>query len=431
MVKNFMKKIIIFIIPFLFILNVNTEEINTKIIYYYKTENANYSVVVDIEKMDYQVYVQNSTTTGVADNYVAYDYNAYYELNSYYLGVYDYSDFLKSLLNYPDNLSEQIDEIKSNPEKYKPILLFNEKNESVVLWHKFVNICYSGFPGNKSEYNLNEIDSDVFKKLFSGDYQNICLDNDDSIANTLNINVDNIPSYVRFKSYSVDSEEKKNNNSSVTGGTCLSEAKKISSLIEKIQGDNNSSGVCSSKSLNELQKNANLYSVNYFFDKTILEKECMEYIYGSNGLIKAIEDGGIFYESLDNYKKNSISCLSLQSAYLSGISLLTNFTPYVDNAKIDACKLISDDAIDFINNLFDIFKIICICICIYLCIIDVYKMIVTKESDVSKIKTVLIKRIIALVAVFLIPLFVNIVTELINDRYLKNNGEKCSNIIRK
>ena len=85
----------------------------------------------------------------------------------------------------------------------------------------------------------------------------------------------------------------------------------------------------------------------------------------------------------------------------------------------------------FINDLFDIFKVLCICVCIFLCILDVYKMVVTKESDVSKFKTVLIKRVIALVAVFLIPLLVNIVTDLINDRYLKNNNGKCPNVIRK
>ena len=44
---------------------------------------------------------------------------------------------------------------------------------------------------------------------------------------------------------------------------------------------------------------------------------------------------------------------------------------------------------------------------------------------------ILIKRVIALVAVFLIPLLVNIVTDLINDRYLKNNNGKCPNVIRK
>ena len=124
-------------------------------------------------------------------------------------------------------------------------------------------------------------------------------------------------------------------------------------------------------------------------------------------------------------------CLSAQSEYLQGLSLLTSYTPITDKTDTDPCELISSNVMSFINDLFDIFKVLCICVCIFLCILDVYKMVVTKESDVSKFKTVLIKRVIALVAVFLIPLLVNIVTDLINDRYLKNNNGKCPNVIRK
>ena len=88
-------------------------------------------------------------------------------------------------------------------------------------------------------------------------------------------------------------------------------------------------------------------------------------------------------------------------------------------------------ALDFINDLFDVIKIACTALCIFLCISDVYKMIVTNENSIDKFKSSLIKRIVALVAVFLLPLFINIITDLINDRYLKSNPSKCSNIIRK
>ena len=49
-------------------------------------------------------------------------------------------------------------------------------------------------------------------------------------------------------------------------------------------------------------------------------------------------------------------------------------------------------------------------------------MVVTKESDVSKFKTVLIKRVIALVAVFLIPLLVNIHTHIHNTLKISNRS---------
>ena len=126
-----------------------------------------------------------------------------------------------------------------------------------------------------------------------------------------------------------------------------------------------------------------------------------------------------------------MNCLAMETEYLRGFGLLTVYTPIVDKTDETGCELIGSKVIDFINDIFDAVKIICTVVCIILCIMDVYKMVVAKGSDIAKFKTVLVKRVIALVAVFLLPLFINIVTDLINDRYLKNNPSKCSNVIRK
>ena len=121
----------------------------------------------------------------------------------------------------------------------------------------------------------------------------------------------------------------------------------------------------------------------------------------------------------------------MESEYLTGFTLLTTYSPNIEDSEKTGCELIDSRIINFINDLFDVIKIFCTALCIFLCISDVYKMIVTNESNMDKFKSSLIKRIVALVAVFLLPLFINIITDLINDRYLKSNPSKCSNIIRK
>ena len=197
-------------------------------------------------------------------------------------------------------------------------------------------------------------------------------------------------------------------------------------------------GICSSNSLNAMQRVASLYDLENNFDRSVLEDKCSEFVFGKNGYISRLIETQTYYQSIPYDKDKPLKsaryklvCLSAQSEYLQGLSLLTSYTPITDKTDTDPCELISSNVMSFINDLFDIFKVLCICVCIFLCILDVYKMVVTKESDVSKFKTVLIKRVIALVAVFLIPLLVNIVTDLINDRYLKNNNGKCPNVIRK
>ena len=197
-------------------------------------------------------------------------------------------------------------------------------------------------------------------------------------------------------------------------------------------------GICSSNSLNAMQRVASLYDLENNFDRSVLEDECSEFVFGENGYINRLVEAQTYYQSIPYDKKkpmesakNKLVCLSAQSEYLKGLSLLTFYTPVIDEADKSGCDLIGKDVIDFINDLFDIIKILCICVCVLLCITDIYKMVVTKESDISKFKKVLVKRIIALVAVFLIPLFINIVTDLINDRYLKTNSDKCTNVIRK
>ena len=445
MVKEFLKKIIVFIIPFLFVLNIYAEDKMIK--YYYKVEGAEYIVLLTADSNNKNVkdikiskLSSDNPSVSIPIYITTFVQGKKFELNR--AGIYDYSETLDmmEMAEVFNTRDELFSDFISNPEKYKPILLFDKEGKAVLISPYFNKDVYKE-TFNFTSNNLNDY-PDIIFKLFNADLTRIDKEEKFNFYDEIKIDKNINPRFDRVKKDAVDSDDKNNNNNnnnnnnsggSYTGGTCTKYSKQLGLLNEKIVGKGKTKGVCSAKSLNEMQKLASLYDVKNNFDRSILEPECENAVFGDNGYLDVIIDAGIYYYgSLSNNKKqNTLSCMYLQSEYLKGISLLTSYTPITDETDTDPCELISSNVMSFINDLFDIFKVLCICVCIFLCILDVYKMVVTKESDVSKFKTVLIKRVIALVAVVLIPLLVNIVTDLINDRYLKNNNGKCPNVIRK
>ena len=202
---------------------------------------------------------------------------------------------------------------------------------------------------------------------------------------------------------------------------------RLRNLKESIVGKNNRAGACSADSLKKIQIISSLYDLKYNFDSSILEPKCKEFIYNGSGYINMIKESQIFYEGLKDKEKYNMSCLLMESEYLEGLSILTSYRPVV-NIDESECELINEKTIDFIMELFDAIKIVATCVCLLLCGLDIYKMTITKESDITKFRKVLIKRVIALVCLFLVPIIVNIVTDLINNKYIKS---KCPDLLTK
>mgnify|MGYP007043823250 FL=1 len=278
---------------------------------------------------------------------------------------------------------------------------------------------------NLESYNLND-NPEYIEKLLNGSLTFVPevknFGNDPiNVYDKLKIKKNDKPEYTKTKLDEIDSSDKKNNES-YTGGTCNKYSWTLKNLKEKVNN------VCSEESLKKMQYLNSIYDLKYKFDTNTLEPECKEYIYGNSGYINTINEAKLYYENLESVK--DLSCLTMQTEYLEGLSILTNYTSTI---KIDksSCELIDEKTLNFINDLFDIIKIISTCICIFLCIIDIYKIVITKENDGSKFKNILVKRIIALVFVFLTPVIVNIITDLLNERYLQENYIKCADILNK
>lgn len=435
MIKKQLNKIIVFFIPFLFVFNVKCSD--NIIRYYYQEDNAEYIV---------SAYVTNMDITEIKITKLSSDNDDFEETSDVknfdgYLGFIPFSDTLDafSTKNEFGSYEEFYNDFITNSNKYKPILLFDKFDNPYVISPYFSVDFWEEIQDGSN--NLNNYENDLVFKLFNGNLT-YAFGESQSFNDRMNINMEKIPVFVRSKIDATDSSDKNdkddnsNNNSSYisyTGGTCEKYNKQLKSLYDEIVGTERKNGVCSANSLNAMQRVANLYDLKKNFDSSVLEPKCKEMVFGSNGYINTIQDASSYYNSnfgSDNISHN-LSCYTMQSQYLIGLSVLTSFMPITDEADVHGCDLISEDIIDLINDLFDAFKIICLCICIFLCIVDIYKIVITKESEITKFKTVLVKRVIVLVMTFLIPVFINIVTDLINNRYLKNNPDKCSNIIRK
>ncbi len=429
MVKNILKKTIIFLLPFLLISNIYAAD--SVIQYTYKATDAEYSLVITVDEKSTS-YVKNIKISKLSsENPNTSELVQVTSLSKLFGGLeytrnYGLNDLKQSFENYSNALDDDefYKDLVNNPEKYKPILLIDENGDAVLIGSYF-NKNYYEETKNLESYNLND-NPEYIEKLLNGSLTFVPevknFGNDPiNVYDKLKIKKNDKPEYTKTKLDEIDSSDKKDNES-YTGGTCNKYSWTLKNLKEKVNN------VCSEESLKKMQYLNSIYDLKYKFDANTLEPECKEYIYGNSGYINTINEAKLYYENLESVK--DLSCLTMQTEYLEGLSILTNYTSTI---KIDksSCELIDEKTLNFINDLFDIIKIISTCICIFLCIIDIYKIVITKENDGSKFKNILVKRIIALVFVFLTPVIVNIITDLLNERYLQENYIKCADILNK
>ena len=431
MLSNTLKKIIIFFIPFFIINNIYAAE-GLSVVYNYKTNDAEYIVTIKysnygfVEEQTVSKLDSNSASTSKKINIVPLENILGDQM---FIG-YGITDCIISSNNYRDEENNFMDALKENPEKFRPILRIDESGNAVLIGSYFS--ADSFVETNEKSNNLNDYDPTVIERLLNGELAprtGVFMEVERLyLYERLGIDESGIASYVGSNSNSIDSGKK--GNESYTGGTCDKYTMVLRNLNEKIFGRNNNTGVCSENSLKAIKNTQSLYDLKYNFDRSILEPECRDYIFGDKGYLKTIIDSQSYYNSIsdEDITKMSLSCLGMQSEYLKGISALTVYEPIVKVDKSE-CELISTETLDFLNSLFDAIKLIATCICIFLCVTDVYKIVITKESDVTKFRKVLVKRVVALVFLFLTPVIVNIITDLLNERYLQSNPIKCADIL--
>ena len=432
-----MKKLILFIVSFCFI---NVYAANDFLLQYeYKTGDTVYRVAIPLEDTNNGEYVCNGNILISKNNADTGGYSDPEEVKdlSYYLGTdkifieYGITSAPGSFNMHSTTMENFAQELKDTPIKYAPILMFNENDEPILFGSYFDNGAFEETIESGTT-NVNNAKA-YFEKILKGELTPLIngvgkLD----FYDRLNLK-DEIFYTTKSSLQNVNINDKENNGINWNASTCQEYDFLLKALQETIAGKDGNGGVCSANSLNKMQSTGSLYDLENNFDKSVLEPECANYVFGngSTSYIGTIVDAQMYYNSFlnDTDRAYSLKCLSMQSRYLAGLTLLTTYISHSDNVDAKGCTLISDEVLDFIDELFDAFKIVCTSVCIFLCMMDAYKVIFSKTVDMSKFQSLVVKRIIALVVIFLLPVFISVVSDYINERYMKSKGDICLNVI--
>ena len=121
--------------------------------------------------------------------------------------------------------------------------------------------------------------------------------------------------------------------------------------------------------------------------------------------------------------RNSMTYLYFESNYLSALGLLTQFNSGVDIEE-DACNLISDGLRNIIKEILDGLRVGAVILVVLLSIIDVYKSIIGDDSARKKLPSLVTKRIIVVVILLLLPALVLGLIDLLN-KYVGMDSSKC------
>lgn len=126
----------------------------------------------------------------------------------------------------------------------------------------------------------------------------------------------------------------------------------------------------------------------------------------------------------NNYKMIGLKLTSDIEIKKNVLVVGSKITSREDLTVIDDCDLIGDDVMDVFYEVLKYFQIACVSLCIILCIVDLYKLLVSKEIDNKKAFKNIKLRIIVLVIILLIPTITNIIVSIIN-RYTNVDALKC------
>lgn len=124
---------------------------------------------------------------------------------------------------------------------------------------------------------------------------------------------------------------------------------------------------------------------------------------------------------------NKMYGLTLETDIIVKTNILVNGSKILtreDLTIVDDCDLIDDKFKGIVNEYIGYIQIVCASITIILCMVDLYKVFISKDVDSKKGFQNMIKRIIALVVVLLAPVIINIIIDIVN-RYVDVNALKC------
>ena len=184
--------------------------------------------------------------------------------------------------------------------------------------------------------------------------------------------------------------------------------------------------ICTEDDLNKIRtkKDYSLTELDRAFDDVPLSSSCYDILFG-NGL----GDGNLFdnvirginyvsrkgaITNYDEFHYQKMGFLYYETYYLEGVGILTGELMQKDNIEVVNCGLFGDKTNTIFQYIFTVMKYIGVILGTLLGVVDVFKIIVSKDVDGKKQFKILSKRIIAIVALILTPILVEIIFDFIN-----------------
>lgn len=281
------------------------------------------------------------------------------------------------------------------------------------------------FYGDSNIHYYLTKDDETFKSFV--DYDNMLFDDYGNfmgqVINSKKPDIVNSSDYIHYETSEI----------TASSGVAASTRKQMETNIKAYE-----KGACTGdekKAISEYFFSNDYYSISTFYgsnlfkidDKFItLSNECAltaSDLYNSTvGLVHMLSD------YVDNGGDvNTLNYLSLRSSFYTAYSALT--TPwYSINYDQDVCNIISGDVRGFLNEFFNTFRIIAVCLTIFMVYLDGINCLTKKDdSETKKWISKGIKRMIALVIILMLPSLINIVLDLVNKymsgTYVNVNGE--------
>lgn len=199
-------------------------------------------------------------------------------------------------------------------------------------------------------------------------------------------------------------------------------AQKLRELVEKAKDIK----VCTEDDLNKIRtkREYSLIELDKAFDDVPLSSSCYDILFGNglgNGNLFTNVIRGINYMSDkgavtndDEWHDYAMGFLYYETYYLEGVGVLTGELMQKENKEPVKCSLFGDKTTAIFQYAFTILKYVGVILGTLLGVVDVFKIIVSKDVDGKKQFKVLSKRIIAIVALILTPVLVEIIFNFIN-----------------
>ncbi len=417
-----MKKILFFILTFLFIGCVYADSNNCKSftydvvidnVHYSATakycENHNGSFELDDTSIVLTDESKKSYTIGYNSEYTGFQI-------SYIGGDFCGSSTNKNDIYLCDEKREQTEftaeQISDDEYMINFLPKFIKYNNH--MYNKYGRVAFIYYIADESDISVEQ--SEIFERSFKSYVENTSITLEgEKIEYQFQSNC--IFNFVRDIEFSNSNEMGAINNNLSNSGYL-----EIAMDIKNLLSEATKIGVCTEDDLNAIRSQRDVLFLEYGekFDAG-LSSPCYNILFGDGlgkgNLYSITREAFSYVRDKGGYRgeeKITMSYYFFESYYQKGYAFLTGSTMQVEIKDTARCSIFGEKTVEIFQYGFDVMKYAGVIIGTLLCIIDIFKAVVQKDGESKKQFSILIKRIGAIVLLILTPILVEIIFDFIS-----------------